>query len=221
MAINTNLSFPFLLISFFFFFSSLTFSPVVANRDLELCFRRCWVRHKSSPQKVDECLQICEDAYGHIVLNSEVEPEKQLRQCQEQCDRRQQGEQKEQCRRQCQETYERRRGEEEGEGGGEEKKDNQQEEEEQQEQNPYVFRDEHFITSHSNEGRVKILQKFHQRSRLLRGLENYRFLSIEANPQTFVLPAHLDAEAVLYVASGIYTPIFSASIFPFHCQIHY
>ncbi|KAJ9696154.1 hypothetical protein PVL29_008410 [Vitis rotundifolia] len=160
---------------------------------------------------------------SRIVLNSDTDPEKQLQQCQKQCER-QREQQKEQCRRQCQETYERQRGEEGEEGGGQSgEKDEQgrqqgqgqgqgqeQEQEqgqgqgqEQQEQNPYVFQDQHYTTSlETSEGRIKILQRFHQRSRLLRGLKNYRFVYLEANPQTFVLPAHLDAETVLYVASG-------------------
>ena len=222
MVINTKLSFAFLLFSFFFFLS-VTFSLVVAadeDPELQQCKRLCWAQHQFSHRQRKECEQKCEDYYRQKQHGGDGEregegggegeggePEKQLRQCQKQCEL-QQEQQKEQCRRQCQETCGRQREEGEGQGGGGEKKDNQQHqqeeevEEEQQEQNPYVFQDEHFITSQS-EGRVKILQKFHQRSRLLRGLENYRFLSIEANPQTFVLPAHLDAEAVLYVASGI------------------
>lgn len=225
MVINTKLSFAFLLFSLFFL--SVTFSLAVANVDpeLQLCKSQCWTHHEFSHRQRRECEQKCEDYHGQnhgegegeggggtrIVLNSNTDPEKQLQQCQKQCER-QREQQKEQCRRQCQDTYERQRGEE-GKGGGgqsrekdEQGRQEEQEQEqgqEQQEQNPYVFQDQHYTASlETNEGRIKILQRFHQRSRLLRGLKNYRFVYLEANPQTFVLPAHLDAEAVVYVASG-------------------
>lgn len=210
MVINSKLSSPFafLLLSFFFLF--VTSSLGVTNRDRELCVRRCWEKHSSSsPQERDECLQKCDDysagESSRIVLSSEIdEPEKQLRECQMQCERQKgKHKEKEQCRRQCRETYERQRGGEEGSQEGEGEKENQRQGQEQQEQNPYIFQDQHYIKSlETNEGRVRILQKFHERSRLLRGLKNYRFLSLEANPYTFLLPAHLDADALLYVSSG-------------------
>jgi len=70
-------------------------------------------------------------------------------------------------------------------------------------QNPYVFEDRHFVTGmQTKQGRVRILQKFTDRSKLLRGIENYRIAILEAEPQTFVVPNHWDADAVVFVANG-------------------
>ncbi|KAL8513623.1 hypothetical protein ACS0TY_012924 [Phlomoides rotata] len=70
-------------------------------------------------------------------------------------------------------------------------------------QNPYVFEDEHFDTGMKTQhGRLRILQKFTDRSELLRGIENYRVEILEAQPQTFVVPSHSDAEAIVFVANG-------------------
>lgn len=232
MVINTKLSFAFLLYSLFFLSVTFSLAVANVDPELQLCKSHCWTHHEFSHRQRRECEQKCEDYHGQnhgegegeggggtrIVLNSNTDPEKQLQQCQKQCER-QREQQKEQCRRQCQDTYERQRGEE-GKGGGgqsgekdeqgrqqeqgQEQEQEQEQGQEQQEQNPYVFQDQHYTASlETNEGRIKILQRFHQRSRLLRGLKNYRFVYLEANPQTFVLPAHLDAEAVVYVASGI------------------
>lgn len=81
-------------------------------------------------------------------------------------------------------------------------------EEEEFEENPYVFEDKHFEgggeTETVGEGRVRILQKFTERSELLRGIENYRVSIVEANPSSFVIPMHFDAEIVLFVAEGMY-----------------
>ncbi|KAK9281489.1 hypothetical protein L1049_004392 [Liquidambar formosana] len=54
----------------------------------------------------------------------------------------------------------------------------------------------------SQEGRVRVLQNFRERSKLLRGIENYRVEILEANPGTFILPKHCDAEALFFVAKG-------------------
>lgn len=239
MGINTKLPFAFLLFSVFFL--SLTLSGVVAGRDQELlqCKRQCSVQHRFSQKERQECEQKCEDYYkqkqggseegrgegggsqDQIVLNKE-DPEKQLQQCQKQCEG-QKGHEKEQCRQQCQETYKRQRGKEgeEGEEGGEEESEekrqpgekdkqiNHQQQgqgqgQEKQAQNPYVIQEQDFITSlQSSEGNVKIYGRFDQRSRLLSGLKNYNFLWLEANPHSFVLPSFLDAEAVIYIVSGI------------------
>ncbi|XVF38263.1 hypothetical protein REPUB_Repub20aG0085400 [Reevesia pubescens] len=43
----------------------------------------------------------------------------------------------------------------------------------------------------------KVLEK----SRLLKGINNYRFSMFEANPNTFVLPRHFDVEAIYFVTN--------------------
>lgn len=66
-----------------------------------------------------------------------------------------------------------------------------------------MFEDQHFTTKvETQHGRVKILQNFRERSKLLRGIENYRVAILEADPQTFIVPNHWDAEAIIFVAKG-------------------
>ncbi|KAI3678896.1 hypothetical protein L6452_38200 [Arctium lappa] len=70
--------------------------------------------------------------------------------------------------------------------------------------NPYVFEDRHFTTRlESQLGNVRILQKFTDRSaELFRGIEEYRVGFLEAEPQTFIIPNHWDADALLCVVNG-------------------
>jgi mannose-6-phosphate isomerase-like protein (cupin superfamily) len=69
--------------------------------------------------------------------------------------------------------------------------------------NPYVFGDEDFTTTlETEQGRISRLRKFTDQSDLLRGVENFRLVVLEADPQTFVVPAHFDADVLLYVAKG-------------------
>ncbi|KAH9622206.1 hypothetical protein KSS87_003967 [Heliosperma pusillum] len=69
--------------------------------------------------------------------------------------------------------------------------------------NPYVFNDEHFTTLFkTQEGKVKVLEKFTERSELFRGIENIRMLFFEANPLTFFIPSHWDSDILFFVAQG-------------------
>lgn len=77
------------------------------------------------------------------------------------------------------------------------------EEMQSQRNNLYYFHSQrlqsHFKSEH---GHTRYLERFTEKSDLLRGIENYRFTVFEANPNTFVLPHHIDAEAVLVVVNG-------------------
>ncbi|KAL9227525.1 hypothetical protein vseg_003205 [Gypsophila vaccaria] len=69
--------------------------------------------------------------------------------------------------------------------------------------NPYVFQDEEFRTHlGTQEGRVRVLPKFNERSDLFEGIQNYRVVIFEANPHTFVVPNHWDADTLFFVAQG-------------------
>ena len=125
----------------------------------------------------------------------------ELKQCRHQC-RHQEGfgaAERERCEHRCEEyvrekrSREREIGDDEGfERGGE-----------ATQQSPYVFQDEHFDTVVGTEqGRVHVLGKFTQRSKLLKGIENFRIGFLEANPRAFVAPVHLDADAIYFVAKG-------------------
>ena len=124
-----------------------------------------------------------------------MDPEKQLRECLKQCELLQPGMEGEQCRRECRQRYCQQQHLDEG---GEE----QQEQEEKD--YSFVFRDQNFASVRTDMGEMRILEKFDQRSRLLRGLKNYRFISLEANPQTFVVPTHYDADIVGFLSRGKY-----------------
>nr|XP_010911186.2 63 kDa globulin-like protein [Elaeis guineensis] len=51
-------------------------------------------------------------------------------------------------------------------------------------------------------GQIRVFRNFFEKSKLLLGVANYRVAIIETNPNTFVLPSHFDAEALLFVARG-------------------
>ncbi|MGI4699468.1 cupin domain-containing protein, partial [Klebsiella pneumoniae] len=113
------------------------------------------------------------------------DPKKEYSECRKKCERESEpGRRKqEDCERQCKEQYEERQG--------------------QEDNNPYVFEDKHFQTISSQHGRLGFLPKFSDHSMHLRGFINaFRFSFLEANPQTFVLPHHIDAELILVVVQG-------------------
>ncbi|CAL9023709.1 unnamed protein product [Prunus brigantina] len=153
------------------------------------------------------------------VASATQDPE--LKQCRHQC-KQQQGfdsKQREQCEQRCDKYIKQKREEEkhrrrsEGGGGGSfypisETGREQEEEEEfqgrqQEDQNPYFFEDEHFETRvQTEEGRFQLLQKFTERSDLLRAIENYRIGFLVTKPHAFVAPSHFDADTVLFVFQG-------------------
>ncbi|GFP81981.1 vicilin-like antimicrobial peptides 2-2 [Phtheirospermum japonicum] len=134
-------------------------------------------------------------------------PIEKLRECSKSCESQQQqrrGEPLEVCQRRCQEAYEREK-ESYGDFGEilSEREEREPQQQQRKEENPYVFEDRHFVTGlQTRHGRVRILQKFTDRSKLLKGIENFRVSIVEADPQTFIVPSHWDAEVVLFVANG-------------------
>ncbi|MFS7947678.1 putative rmlC-like jelly roll protein [Helianthus anomalus] len=49
----------------------------------------------------------------------------------------------------------------------------------------------------------RVFQKYNDRSELFNGIEKYRLAFLEAEPQTFVIPNHWDADVLFYVANDI------------------
>lgn len=124
----------------------------------------------------------------------------ELKQCKHQCEQQQQYDEREKrtCKRQCEDYYREKHG---GGGGGGDV--NIKEEEEEESGDPYVFNEQHFRTmARSQEGRIGVLQRFSERSELLKGIDNYRLAILEANPHTFLLPNHKDAELIFFVMKG-------------------
>lgn len=69
--------------------------------------------------------------------------------------------------------------------------------------NPYVFGKESFeYRVRSEHGRVGLLKRFSNLSPNLLRIENYRLGLLEAEPLTFVMPTHLDADSIFYVIDG-------------------
>ncbi|XP_055814241.1 vicilin Cor a 11.0101-like [Solanum dulcamara] len=131
--------------------------------------------------------------------------ESELKRCKHQCKTLQQMPeyQEEKCNEMCEKLYHSEKQKEEEISSFFPYKGREEEGEVERENNPYVFDEHHFITGvETQHGRVRALPKFTERSKLLKGIENYRFEILEANPKTFVVPNHWDADAVLFVAQG-------------------
>ncbi|KDP42507.1 hypothetical protein JCGZ_00304 [Jatropha curcas] len=72
---------------------------------------------------------------------------------------------------------------------------------EEQRDIPYYFSAERFeYLQKTQEGNIRALEKFS--SEHLRGIENYRLLTLEANPSTFVVPQHNNAKSIVVVLRG-------------------
>lgn len=192
----------------------------LASQDPELqqCKHQCHAQRHADDKQVRQCEDRCEDYHRQKHHDNDRSPIQKLRECNRDCERRHQEQEQERgdrkredCQRRCQERYEKETQsyEERGRHG----RDSYQEREEYQSNNPYVFEDRHFFTGmQTQHGRLRILQQFTERSDLLRGIENYRIAVLEAQPQTFVVPSHLDAEILVFVARGHYYKYFSFMI---------
>ncbi|CAN6439706.1 unnamed protein product [Victoria cruziana] len=157
----------------------------------EKCERQCQGAGGDERQQ-QECRRLCEEGAG--CRNSEEE-------CWEKCRREGEDEgQRRRCELQCREEEERRhRG---GRGGSGEGLVKEREGEDEAE-NPYVWKKESFTPRYtSEEGFMRTLPNFAQRSELLKGLENYRISWSTVNPNTVVAPHHADADSIIYVYSG-------------------
>lgn len=180
--------------------------------ELQQCKHQCKHQQAFDESQKQECQERCERYYkekhgggGNPQIpeeqKQEKDPMKQYRQCRTQCQREsepgsRQQEQEEKCKGKCLEQLKEQQ-EEKGHGN------NHHEEEE--DNNPYVFEDQHFTTAlKTQHGKVRLLQKFSDLSKLLSGIKNYRLVILEAEPQTFIVPNHWDAEAVIFVAQGTY-----------------
>lgn len=140
-----------------------------------------------------------------------TEKDPELKQCKDKC-RHQRSfdqQQRQHCEQRCDDYIKQKREQEKqqregGEGGTSfYKYDQEQQQQQQQDQNPYLFEDEDFETEiETEQGRVQVLQKFTEKSNLLRGIENFRIGVLVTQPHSFIAPHHLDADSVLFVFQG-------------------
>ena len=167
-------------------------------------------------------------ALSSSVVSGKQDPE--LKQCRHQC-KHQTGfdeQQKSLCEQRCEEYVREKKELERRERGGREEEEEEErhssrrereeirrdEGERVREPSPYVFEDEHFETSvRTEEGRVHILRKFTEKSKLLKGIENYRVGFLEANPNTFIAPVHFDADTIFFVANGKFSKLIPYFVF--------
>ncbi|XP_058768775.1 vicilin-like [Vicia villosa] len=69
--------------------------------------------------------------------------------------------------------------------------------------NPFIFESKRFQTLFENEnGHIRLLSKFDQRSKIFENLQNYRLLEYKSKPHTIFLPQQTDADFILVVLSG-------------------
>ncbi|XP_021291635.1 vicilin [Herrania umbratica] len=148
---------------------------------------------------------LCSGVSAHGRKQYESDPQRKYEECQERCDQKQQGQrEQQQCQRKCWEQYkEQERGEHENYHHLKQSR-SEEEEEGQQRNNPYYFPKRRSFQTRfrDEEGNFKILQRFAENSSPLKGINDYRFAIFEANPNTFVLPHHSDAEAIYFVTKG-------------------
>ncbi|XP_058770902.1 sucrose-binding protein-like [Vicia villosa] len=84
-----------------------------------------------------------------------------------------------------------------------EEKEQEKEQEQEEDENPYVFENNDFETKIDTEdGRVLILNKFHEKSKLLKNIENYGLAVLEIKANAFLSPHHYDSEAILFNIKG-------------------
>lgn len=179
MAFRPRIPLSFLLLSLSLAILFATFSTSAAadgeeDPELRQCLHQCRSQGHFDEAQRERCERACHKYYEKKHGGGNSEREKKLWECEQRCE----GRERERCRWECRERY--------GEG-----------------ENPYVFEEEHFSTSiETKEGSLRLVQRFDERSNLLEGIRDYRLSIVEANPHTFALPSHGDAEAVWYVLHG-------------------
>ncbi|XP_063950086.1 vicilin Cor a 11.0101-like [Daucus carota subsp. sativus] len=74
---------------------------------------------------------------------------------------------------------------------------------ERKDDNPYAFEEQHFTTLiESQHGSLRILQKFLDHSKLLSGINSFRFGFLEVGPHALLVPSHLDADLLNVILRG-------------------
>ncbi|KAI3837633.1 hypothetical protein MKX03_029758 [Papaver bracteatum] len=142
------------------------------QREYQQCKLRCQQQQPGQAQQ--QCEQRCEERRRQQEREQQRDEQSPQREYQ-QCQQQQPSQQRQQCEQHCEE---RRRQHEKGQ------------------------RDSFIDRYSTKEGYIKVLPKFTEQSNLLRGIENYRLTIFQANPNTFVIPSHWDADVVLFVVKG-------------------
>lgn len=130
--------------------------------------------------------------------------------CLRECEDREEGfPRQRQCKLHCEQEFGRHRERHrrrEGDRGRRKGYNNHHKTKQQRESdNPYYFDSQSFESRYSTqEGQMRVLQRFSEKSDLLLGMDKFRVGIYEANPKTFMLPHHWDADSVVFVMKGVY-----------------
>uniref|UniRef100_A0A803MQW0 Cupin type-1 domain-containing protein n=1 Tax=Chenopodium quinoa TaxID=63459 RepID=A0A803MQW0_CHEQI len=173
------------------------------EREYERCQEECRARGSGKKQWQCQTRHPREHDYTH---------------CLKKCEDRQEGfPRQRQCKLRCEEKFDQRRGghkRREGERGhrkGLNSLDNHSNNNKKAKgsDNPYYFDSQSFESCYATgEGHMKVLQRFSEKSDLLLGIDKFRVGFYEANPNTFMLPHHWDADSVLFIIKGKATVTF-------------
>ncbi|XVE81649.1 hypothetical protein DITRI_Ditri15bG0082200 [Diplodiscus trichospermus] len=178
----------------------------VQRRQQQQCQERC-EKQEQGRKDQKQCLRKCAEEQQ---TKQGKQPQKQYQECQERCQELQQGQQQQQrCQTKCMEQYEEQERDKDEINHHHHKESRREEEEEDEEEgqyrnNPYYFPYKRSFQTQlrDEEGKFKVLQRFAKKSPLLKGIDNYRFGILEANPNTFVLPHHSDSGAIYFATNG-------------------
>ncbi|WOK91459.1 cupincin-like [Canna indica] len=187
---------------------------------LQQCRQQCQQQQRGQQLRL-QCERRCEEQYQQerreqgrdAAVGSRDPARRQYEECKQQCVRQRHDEQqRRQCESRCEAQYEEERREHRRHGNPGRKREQEQEQEREQQSrkqsegadnNPYLFDRESFYEQvRSEHGRVRILQNFLEKSKLLLGIANYRVAIAEAKPHAFFAPHHLDADVLYFAAQG-------------------
>ncbi|XP_024029190.1 vicilin [Morus notabilis] len=200
------------------------------GQERQLCQHRCEQqlreRGEKGQQQQQQCQRRCQQEYEERQREEQQREERErrrrqegekFRRCQQRCQEQQHvQERRRECQQECERKYreEERRERRRRDDDDDEEMYNPEREREGEErereisprsegENPYHFRSHRLQSRYrTEEGHLKVLEMLSRRSELLKGLKNYRIVVLEANPNTFVVPHHCDADSVLVVTRG-------------------
>ena len=164
-------------------------TEVAADPELKTCKHQCLQQLQYTKADKQICLQSC-DMYHGLKHEHEEQTEEKIRKKKKHEGTTQEHDEEEES------------GEKEEEGEAEEGG-------EEEEEYPYIFEENcDFDTKvETEDGRIRVLKKFTEKSKLLKGIENIRLAILEARAHTFVAPRHFDSDVLLFNIKGIHTSI--------------
>lgn len=134
---------------------------------------------------------------SNIAIGRE-EKDPELTTCKDQCDKQRQYDEEEKriCVERCDDYIKKKQ-------ERQKHKEHDEQEDEEEDENPYVFEDNDFETKiDTKDGRVLILNKFNEKSKLLKNIQDYGLAVLEIKANAFLSPHHYDSEAIFLNIKG-------------------